>query len=169
MASTMTWGRAFFEVRPFLLLIALVTVATIHQTPGFYEPPGFMLGEEEMVDAHFVRCGTGMGRTCVNDGDTFRLGERRIRVVGIDTAERDARCPAEARQAEASTRALQEWLNRGPFTVVARLDDPVDRYGRELRIIRRTLPDGRVERLADFMRAEGGARRYSGGSRRDWC
>lgn len=109
------------------------------------------------------------GGNCVVDGDTFRLGQRRIRVVGIDTAEVDARCPAEAEQAEASTEALLEWLNRGPFELTGRLDDPTDRYGRELGIVRRRAGDGSAEGLAEWMRGEGGARRYSGGLRGGWC
>lgn len=103
------------------------------------------------------------------DGDTFKLGTRKIRVVGIDTAEIDARCPAEAAQAEASTRSLQAWLNRGPFTMQARLDEPTDRYGRELMIIKRVRPDGSEERLADYMTDRGGARSYWGGFRGEWC
>ena len=103
------------------------------------------------------------------DGDTFRLGERKVRVVGIDTAEVDARCPAEAAQAEASTAALQSWLNRGPFRMTARVDEPTDRYGRDLRIVKRINPDGSEDRLADYMQQNGGARGYLGGYRGGWC
>ncbi|MEP3144956.1 hypothetical protein [Qipengyuania citrea] len=91
------------------------------------------------------------------------MGKTSVRVVGIDTAEKDAGCPAEAVQAEASTRALQGWLNRGPFRMTHRLDEPTDRYGRALRTVYRLRSDGREDRQADFMRREGGARGYWGG------
>ena len=50
-----------------------------------------------------------------------------------------------------------------------RLDEPTDRYGRSLRTVYRLRPDGSEDRLADFMRREGGARGYWGGGRGEWC
>ena len=47
------------------------------------------------------------------------------------------------------------------------LDEPTDRYGRALRAVYRLRADGSEDRLADFMRCEGGARGYWGGGR--WC
>ncbi|MFC3100136.1 hypothetical protein [Altererythrobacter lauratis] len=156
-------------MRFIFLLIAMATAFTIYQTPGYMEPPRFLESGAEVVNARFGRCGSPLWPACVSDGDTFRLGERRIRIVGIDTAEMDAACEAEAAMAEASTVALREWLNRGPFTMTARADAPTDRYGRELRTIRRTLPDGSEENLADWMRQNGGARGYWGEGRGGWC
>ena len=75
----------------------------------------------------------------------------------------------EAVQAEASTRALQGWLNRGPFRMTHRLEELTDRYGRGLRTVYRLRPDGSEDRLADCMRREGGARGYWGGGRGGWC
>lgn len=164
-----SWRQAFRAMRGVLAVIALVTVAVIAAMPGAFEPPGFMQSEPERIDGRFTRCGPGRGYYCVVDGDTFKLGQRSVRVVGIDTAEVDARCEAEAAQAEASTAALQRWLNRGPFRMTARLDDPTDRYGRDLRIVKRLNPDGSEDRLADYMRKEGGARGYYGGGRNGWC
>lgn len=165
-----SWGQAFSEMRPFLLLIALGTVVAIHQTAGFYEPPGWLLGETEVIPGPFYPCDEpGRGGYCVIDGDTFRLGQRRIRVVGIDTAEIKARCPAEAEQARASTEALLEWLNRGPFELATRIDEPTDRYGRELGIVTRKAGGVKVERVADWMREHGGARGYDGEFREGWC
>ncbi|MBL4641338.1 MAG: hypothetical protein JKX86_05925 [Verrucomicrobiales bacterium] len=63
--------------------------------------------------------------------------------------------PVEAVQAEASTKALQGWLNRGPFRMTHRLDDSTDRYGRPLRTVYRLRPDGSEDRRADFMRPRG--------------
>lgn len=157
-------------MRPYLLLIALITLIAIYATTGrAFEPPQFLQSEPEIVASSFTRCGAGRGHHCVIDGDTFKIGDRSIRVVGIDTAEVSARCPAEAAQAEASTASLQAWLNRGPFQMTARIDDPTDRYGRDLRIIKRVRPDGNEDRLAEYMQEHGGARGYFGGYRGGWC
>ena len=75
------------------------------------------------------------------------------------------RCPAEALQAEALTRALQGWLNWGPFRMTRRLDEPTECYSRGLRTVYRLRPDDCEDRLADLMRREGGARGYWGGGR----
>jgi hypothetical protein len=44
-----------------------------------------------------------------------------------------------------------------------------DRYGRDLRVIRRKLAGGGYESIADEMRENGVARRYLGGLRSGWC
>jgi endonuclease YncB( thermonuclease family) len=144
-------------------------LSTIFSLPGVVPAPGFLSSEPQVIEGRFTRCGPGRGYYCVIDGDTFKMGKTSVRVVGIDTAERDAECPAEAEQAEASTRTLQGWLNRGPFEMTARLDNPTDRYGRALRTLYRIRPDGSEDRLADFMRTEGGARGYWVGWRGGWC
>ncbi|MEO5706888.1 MAG: thermonuclease family protein [Alteraurantiacibacter sp.] len=164
-----TWRQAFRAVRPWLVLILIATGWFIARNPEAFEPPAFMQTEPQAIAGHFTRCGPGRGYYCVIDGDTFRIGQRKVRVIGIDTAEVDARCPAEAMQAEASTAALQAWLNRASFRITARLDEPVDRYGRELAFVKRVHPDGREERLADWMIANGGARPYGGEARQSWC
>ncbi|KZX52336.1 hypothetical protein A3711_08565 [Erythrobacter sp. HI00D59] len=163
------WRDAFVSLRPWLLLIGFVTMAYIFTLPGAFSAPGWLSSEPQVIEGRFTRCGRGRGYYCVVDGDTFKLGSTSVRVVGIDTAEREAECAAEAVQAEASTEALQGWLNRGPFRMTHRLDEPIDRYGRSLRTVYRLRPDGSEDRLADFMRAEGGARGYWGGGRGEWC
>jgi endonuclease YncB( thermonuclease family) len=165
----LTWRQAWFETRPWIFLIALVTLSVIYQTPGFYEPPAWLQSAPERVEGGFTRCGPGRGERCVIDGDTFKIGDTKYRVTGIDTAEVAARCPAEAAQAEASTAALQRWLNAGAFQITTRLDEPTDRYGRTLAIVKRVRADGSEERLADWMQAHGGARGYDGGFRGGWC
>ena len=137
--------------------------------PALVEPPGFLSTDPERVSAQFTRCGPGRGTACVIDGDTFKIGDRKIRIIGIDTAEVDARCPAEAVQAEAATAELQRLLNQGPFEMVGRIDDSQDRYGRDLRALRRVRPDGSVQSIAEDMRNSGVARRYMGGFRSGWC
>ena len=163
------WRDAFVSLRPWLLLIGFVTMAYIFTLPGAFSAPGWLSSEPQVIEGRFTRCGRGRGYYCVVDGDTFKLGDRAVRVVGIDTAEVDAECAAEAVQAEASAKALQGWLNRGPFRMTHRLDEPIDRYGRSLRTVYRLRPDGSEDRLADFMRREGGARGYWGGGRGEWC
>jgi len=164
-----SWGQALRDTRPFLLLIALSALWFIYYDPRLIEPPEFLQTEPEVIAGSFTRCGPGRGYYCVIDGDTFKIGQRDVRVVGIDTPEVKAECAEEALAAEGATQALQGWLNRASFRMTARLDDPVDRYGRELRIVKRINPDGSEDRLADYMRDRGFARRYLGGWRGGWC
>ena len=103
------------------------------------------------------------------DGDTFKLGQRKIRIVGIDAPEtHPAHCPEEARLGEAATAELIRLLNQGPFEMTARIDDMRDRYGRDLRVITRNKPDGTIQSIAEDMRASGLAHRYLG-RKSNWC
>ena len=134
------------------------------------DPPGFLSSEPEQISAHFTRCGPGRGNACVVDGDTFKLGKRKIRIIGIDAPEtHPARCAEEARLGELATVKLQQLLNERPFEMVGRIDDMHDRYGRDLRVIRRLNPDGSYQNMAEAMRASGLARRYLGGFKQGWC
>ena len=121
------------------------------------------------MNEHFTRCGPGRGHACVIDGDTIKLGDRKIRIIGIDTPEVDAQCAQEAALAEAATVELQRLLNQGPFEMVGRIGNQQDRIGRDLRALRRTRPDGLVQSIAEDMRRNGVARRYLGGFRSGWC
>lgn len=163
------WRKGLRTLRPVLLLLVLATGWFAFDNPESFDPPAFLQTEPEVISGQFTRCGPGRGYYCVIDGDTFHIGQRKVRVQGIDTAELDARCPAEGAQAQASARALQSWLNRGAFRLTARLDEPTDRYGRELRFVKRVAPDGSEERLADWMVEHGGARPYGGEGRQPWC
>ena len=49
-----------------------------------------------------------------------------------------------------------------------RLDDMHDRYGRDLRVITRRLPDETAQSIAAEMRESGMARRYVG-RKLSWC
>lgn len=53
--------------------------------------------------------------------------------------------------------------------MVGRSFNDTDRYGRDLRVVRRVRADGTVQNIADDMRASGGARRYLGEVRGGWC
>ena len=164
------WRQAWSETRPFVLLIALVTIWYIADEHSLVPTPGFLLTGHETVAGRFSRCGPGRSELCVIDGDTFKIGRRNVRVVGIDTPEVDARCPQEATAAERATQALQDWLNSGPFQMAAKRLDQTDRYGRELRVLSRVYPDsGKVRKLSDSMIAGGYARRYIMGYRAGWC
>ena len=165
------WRRALYRLgrrmgRAFLsLLVLLALVALAYAYGRATRPPA----KVEPVSGSFTRCGHGRGVNCVIDGDTFKIGPRTIRVVGIDAPELAGRCPAETAQAEAATRALHDWLNRGPFTLSSDPRAPIDKYGRELMTVTRKVPGGGEEQLADYMIRKGGARRYDRGTRGGWC
>lgn len=137
--------------------------------PALIEPPAFLSAAPEKVAQRFTRCGRGRGNACVTDGDSFKLGQRKIRIVGIDAPETHrASCSEEARLGEQATAELQRLLNQGPFVMTGRIDDMTDRYGRELRVITRKRPDGSTQSIAEDMRASGLAHRYLG-RKTSWC
>jgi len=126
-------------------------------------------GSPERVEAQFARCGERGAVHCVVDGDTIRIGQRRIRLVGFDAPEIRGRCEAERLGAQRATSALQTWLNRGPFLMRVEAGTArIDRYGRDLRAALRG--EGRLmEALSRYMVEGGFARRYGGGARVGWC
>ena len=136
--------------------------------PALIEPPGFLSTEPEVVDESFSRCGRGRSHGCVIDGDTFKLGQRKIRIIGIDAPEVHGQCPREIALAARSTARLQLLLNEGPFEMIGRVDGLKDRYGRDLRLVRRKLPGGGYQSIADEMRRSGLANRYLG-FKLSWC
>ena len=96
--------------------------------------------------------------------DTIRLGDRTIRITGIDAPE-IARplCPAEGELGRRSAERLLALLNQGPFTMTAHKLYRTDQYNRELMAIERCDVD-----LGDTLMNEGLAHRYVG-SKRNWC
>ena len=154
--------------RPFILFAILAGLWPTLD-PALVEPPAFLTASPERVTARFTRCGPGRGQACVTDGDSFKLGQRKIRIVGIDAPEtHPANCPEEARLGEAATAELMRLLNDGPFEMTGRIDDMSDRYGRDLRVVTRKRPDGTIQSIAEDMRASGLARRYLG-RKSSWC
>lgn len=138
--------------------------------PLLVDPPSFLSSEPERVSETFSRCGPGRSHACVIDGDTFKLGKRKVRIIGIDAPETHGpSCPAEAKLGERATARLQELLNQGPFEMVAPVYGKQDRYGRDLRTVRRTLPNGHEQSIADEMREAGLAHRYLSGIKPGWC
>jgi endonuclease YncB( thermonuclease family) len=151
-------------------LLTLLVALWVLYDPVLVEPPAFLSTKPEKVEGSFTRCGLERGKFCVVDGDTFMLGERSIRIIGIDAPEmHPPRCDAEAIKGEAATAELQRLLNHGAFTMTGRIDEPQDKYGRDLRALARKRPDGSAQSVAQDMLATGTVRRYVGGLRNRWC
>ena len=162
-------GRLARAARP-IVLAALLAIMWAAFDPLLVEPPGFLAGKPERVSETFSRCGRGRSFACVIDGDTFKLGKRRVRIIGIDSPEtQHSQCPAETTLGEQATAKLQQLLNQGPFEIVAPAYGRQDRYGRDLRVIRRTRADGSTQSIAGEMRESGLAHRYMGGFKPGWC
>lgn len=138
--------------------------------PAMIEPPSFLEGERETVAGPFSLCGARHSANCVIDGDTIMVGKRHIRLVGIDAPETvNARCDDERRRGDAAKGALLALLNQGPVTMVGRLDEPRDGYGRELKALIRKRPDGSELSIATELVRTGVVREYIGGGRSPWC
>lgn len=149
-------------------VVALLIWPTVD--PALIEPPAFLSSAPERIDEHFTRCGLGRGLACVIDGDTIKLGSRKVRIIGIDAPEtHPSNCAEEARLGEAATAKLQTLLNQGPFEMVGRSFNDRDRYGRGLRALSRVRSDGGTQSIAEDMRASGLAHRYLGGYKSGWC
>jgi endonuclease YncB( thermonuclease family) len=151
------------DVRQLLWFAPLLLIGGALLDPSLIAPFG-PLAATERVSATFTPCGPGRGSACVIDGDTFKLGDRKIRIIGIDAPElASPRCPAEAALARRASDRLLQLLNQGPFDMVAHRLQREDRNGRDLMVIRR----GDVTIGATLME-EGLAHRYIG-SKRSWC
>lgn len=146
------------------LVLAILVALALFALPGVIP----LDREREVVDERFVRCGQGSSFACVVDGDSIRLGKRRVRILGIDAPElRDPKCEGERQLAERSTDALLGWLNRGAFELVRDARSDRDQYGRDLRRIVRT-DGGREESAGDWLIDEGLAAPYLG-RKAAWC
>ena len=151
------------DVRQLLWFAPLLLIGGALLDPSLIAPFA-PLAATERVSATFTPCGPGRGSACVIDGDTFKLGDRKIRIIGIDAPElASPRCPAEAALARRASDRLLQLLNQGPFDMVAHRLQREDRNGRDLMVIRR----GGVSIGATLME-EGLAHRYIG-SKRSWC
>lgn len=108
----------------------------------------------------------------VIDGDTLEVrvstwpGQQvvtKVRLRGIDTPERRARCEAERALAERATKALSGLVGTGP--VVLSAVGPDKYFGRVVADV--ALSNGGDAGVA--LRAQGLARTYAGRTRQDWC
>jgi endonuclease YncB( thermonuclease family) len=123
-----------------------------------------LAGRAQVVSAKFTPCGPGRGNACVIDGDTFKLGDRKIRITGIDAPElAHPLCPEEAALARKSADRLRALLNEGTFDMVPHRLQRLDQHGRELMVIERGDAS-----IGDKLVEEGLAHRYLG-SKESWC
>jgi len=147
-----------------VLLLGLFALAGALLEPSIISPAGPLATRPERISATFTRCGRGSSMACVVDGDTLRLGQRRIRLIGIDAPELyGASCPAERAAGERATDRLMALVNAGEFDLVGHRFYQRDSHGRDLRLVKRN-----GDSIGDRLVAEGLARRYYG-SRRSWC
>lgn len=97
----------------------------------------------------------------VIDGDTLRIGDERIRIMGLDTPETHrARCMGEYTLGAQATRKMANLVRQG--VTIER--GGIDRYGRTLAVVRVNGRD-----VAVTMIGAGLARAYHGGKREGWC
>lgn len=152
------------DIRLALWALPLLIVAGALLDPKLFGPIGPLAAPPERVSTAFVACDRGGEPACVVDGDTLMLGDRTVRIMGIDAPDlATPRCEIERDLARRSADRLMVLLNQGPFDMVAHRLQRHDRNGREMMQLRR---DGRSigERLID----EGLAHRYTG-FKRSWC
>jgi endonuclease YncB( thermonuclease family) len=158
-------GRRFGWLWPLLWLAVFALAWQAWNDPAVRRAIGLPLPQQEQVALRFPLCADpGFAANCVVDGDTFTLGRRKVRVAGIDAPELRGACPAETAAAARATRALQGWLNAGPFLLEAAATVPHDQYGRELQ-----QPIRGDDALADHLIRTGHAREYRSGRRQGWC
>jgi len=152
------------EIRKALWAVPLLLLAGAWLDPDYIGPVWPLAAPAEIVTASFVPCGTDDSSACVIDGDMFRLGDRTIRIVGIDAPEfAAAKCPAEAQLAGKSAVRLLELLNQGHFDMVGHRLQMIDRHGRYLMKIKRG-----GQSIGATMVEEGLAHRYLG-FKTSWC
>jgi micrococcal nuclease len=149
----------------FLLIPLVFAVIWMLPDSWFSKPAPIALyaaaGDAEQ--ARFGYCDMGGGSNCVIDGDTFRYQGQKIRIADIDTPEtHPPRCAYEAQLGSAATARLHGLLNAGPFAL-EQIDRDTDRYGRQLRIVKRGGTS-----IGAVLVNEGLARWYADG-RQPWC
>ena len=155
------------SLRTLLLLGVLLALYAVSE-PGLVPAGAVFEVEREPVAGPFSRCGRGRFHACVVDGDTIKLGDRRIRLLGIDAPEIfEPACAREADLGEQATAELLRQLNRGSVVMVRDWRDGVDRYGRDLRRLVR-VEAGRDVDIAGALIDKGLARRFVGYDP-GWC
>ncbi len=151
-------------IRQALWAVPLLLLAGALLDPALIGPVGPLAAPAERVTAKFTPCGPGRGPACVIDGDTFKLGDRKIRITGIDAPElAEPKCAAEGALAQRAADRLSTLLNEGEFEMIAHRLQQQDRHGRNLMVIKRN-----GHSIGDQLIAEGLASRYIG-SKRSWC
>ena len=137
--------------------------------PGFAGRFGLGTGEGVAVRETFALCeGRGYAEYCVVDGDTLRIGKRRLRIDGIDAPEMDGECSRESKRAREARAFLLAWLNEGGFAMLDEAAAPRDRYERELQQLWRG--EGLLrDYVADDLVEAGLAVRYDSHAPARWC
>lgn len=157
--------------RSFVKLLAAVFFATFSAVYAWNGPPqaaavpqGLMASAPSDTEgAWFTRCVGPIRYSCVIDGDTIWYEGTKIRLADINAPElSDPECAYEARLATRATDRLTALLNAGNFSLV-NADRAHDKYGRELKVIRR---NGRS--IGGQLVSEGLAESWKG-YRRGWC
>jgi endonuclease YncB( thermonuclease family) len=156
------------RVRSVIVLLVLFAIAAGLQWMNRRSPHDPVAPER--VDEIFTVCGIGSSFACVHDGDSFRLGARKIRVRGIDAPEvgEGAKCESERAKAIVARDALRDLLNQGPFVMTAKPGDVRDQYGRELRNLTRTGKGGKVVDMERGLVVRGLVHEYRG-RKTSWC
>lgn len=153
------------EVRPFVWLALLLGAVWLTRPWWQREAPG----EWVRVDEPVARCGERPTTICAIDGDTLAWDHRRIRLSGYNAPELRGECPAESELAEQATKGLVGWLGRGPFEMDGGASPPRDKYGRELRRVRRVDAGGGSAWLAEAMVEARLGRSEWGDTGGGWC
>lgn len=152
------------EVRKAAWAVPLLVIAGALLDPKLIGPVWPLAAPYEQVTATFTLCGPDSGPACVIDGETVKLGDRTIRITGIDAPDLVApKCAAEGALAKRSAERLVQLLNAAPFDMVAHRLQMLDRHGKYLMVLRRN-DESIGARLID----EGLAHRYMG-VKYGWC
>jgi len=152
------------EIRMALWAVPLLLLAGALLDPKYIGPVFPFAAPAEIVSAKFSPCSQGNSPACVIDGETFRLGDRTIRITGIDAPDLvTPKCPVEGALAQRSADRLLQLLNAAPFEMVAHRLQMQDRHGKRLMVVRR---DG--DSIGGRLIEEGLAHRYMG-FKFSWC
>lgn len=152
------------EVRKALWAVPLLLVAGALLDPKFIGPVFPFAAPSEVVTARFSHCSQEEVAACVLDGETFRLGDRIVRITGIDAPDLvTPKCATEGALAERSAQRLLQLLNAAPFEMIAHRLQMQDRQGRKLMVLKR---DGNS--IGGRLIEEGLAHRYMG-VKFGWC
>src|SRR5687768_10642996 len=74
--DTLNWLRV---LRP-VILGAIALSVWPAMDPALIEPVGLLATDPDRINEKFTCCGRGRGHACVIDGDTIKLGQRKIRI-----------------------------------------------------------------------------------------
>ncbi len=148
------------KLKPLVTFLFLLGVgALIMRMPVMFE------GDYAPVETRFTLCSDRSSQGCVIDGDTIMIGQRKIRISGYNAPELAGECADETALARRSRDALLAWLDDGVFQMDGGEDPPFDKFGRELRVLKRGQ-----EWLSDHMIKQGLAQESGWGFERGgWC